>query len=233
MSTPAKRFYKAVEVDAQDGGPLILLDGRPLRSPAKHALPLATGGLAEAVAAEWDAQGEQIDPQTMPLMKLVSTQADRVTPQRAEIIRETVRFADTDLVCYRDEAGSDLRLRQDALWQPVLDWASAHHGLALEVCEGIVPVSQPEGSLKAAESAVSAQDDARLTALQAATQGAASLVLGLALLDRHLSAAEVYAAAHVDETFQAETWGTDPAADARLAKIKQDLEGVEAFLSLL
>ena len=233
MTAPNKRFYTAVEVQASEDGPCILLDGRPLRTPARNPLPLSTTGLAEAVAAEWEAQGEHIDPNTMPLMKLASTLADRVQPRREDIVRETARFAETDLVCYREAAGTELRVRQDAIWQPVLDWAGATHGLGLLVGEGIVPVSQPEDAVEAAKQAISRQDDARLTALQAATQAAASVVLGLALLDQHLSAAEVFAAAHLDETFQAEKWGDDPVSEAKRARTHAELDGVEAFLKLI
>ncbi|KGM30919.1 ATP12 family protein, partial [Inquilinus limosus] len=158
-----KRFYKTVDVVPAGGGFGVTLDGKPIRSPAKADFTLPTRALAEAVAAEWDAQADEVVPSAMPLMQLAATAIDKVAPNRQVIIDTIAPYGGTDLLCYRAEAPAALAERQAAAWQPLLDWAMTAHDAPLAATTGIVHQAQPESSLKALHAAVAAQDDWRLT----------------------------------------------------------------------
>src|SRR5207302_1361327 len=202
-----KRVYKQATARAAEGGWGVALDGRPMRTPAKHELIVPSAALAEAIAAEWDAQQDEIRPATMPLTRLAATAIDRTATQRALVVVETANYAGTDLVCYRAEHPPALIARQEAAWQPLIDWAIARYDAGLAVTSGIVPQPQAPATLKAFAAAVAAQDDFSLTALHMATAACGSLVIALALLEGRLDAEAAFAASQLDETFQIEAWG--------------------------
>ena len=179
----------------------VALDGRPLRTPGKRELLVPSAALAAALAAEWDAQGDDIRPVTMPLTRLAATAIDRTADKRLEIAAEIAGYAGTDLVCYRAAHPPALAARQQAMWQPLLDWAAGRYDAGLAITAGIVPVAQSPASLKAYATAVAALDDFRLTALQAATASCGSLVIALALYEGRLDAEAAFAASQLDETF--------------------------------
>lgn len=210
----------------------MLLDARPLRTPggAEMLLPAA---LATAVAAEWEAQSDEIRPQTMPLMRLASTAIDRVAAHRQGVVDEIAGYAATDLVCYRAKHPPELAARQHAVWQPLMDWARLRFDAPLLVTTGILPRPQPAEALASLRTAVEALDLLRLTALHAAVTAAGSLVIGLALLEGRLGAREAWEASQLDETFQIERWGEDAEAAGRRAALRRDLEDARRFLDLL
>ncbi len=219
-----KRFYKEASVaEAAEGGYAVCLDGKPMRTPAGTALRLPRAALAEAVAEEWRAQGEDILPHTMPVTQLVSTALDRVPAQRAAILAHVLSYAGTDLLCYRAAAPADLAARQTALWQPVLDWLTARLGVELAVTEGILPITQSEAALAALAARVADYDDFTLAAFQAAVAGLGSLFLALAVAERRLDAEEAVAASLLDETYQIELWGEDPEATRRRGTLRNDI----------
>lgn len=228
-----RRFYKTVSVapDARDFE--IRLDDRPLRTPARRPLRLPTPALAEAVAAEWDRQGEKIVPAGMHLTQLVYTARDRVAPDRAAVIDAAVGYAETDLLCYRAEHPQNLVDRQHRVWQPLLDWCAIAHDAPLAVTKGVTPVAQPEESIASLRRAVEAQDDFRLIALQTATSLLGSLVLALALLDRRIGWEEAMAASMLDEDFQIERWGEDAEAAKRRAALSEELTAIDDFIARL
>jgi chaperone required for assembly of F1-ATPase len=228
-----KRVYKSVEASAVDGGWGIALDGRKLRTPAKRDLRVPSKALAAAIAAEWDAQDPDIRPETMPLTRLVATAIDRTGEKRAEIVAEVANYAATDLVCYRAAHPPALAARQEAVWQKLIDWAAGRYDAGLAVTAGIVPTPQSPASLKIYAAVVSALDDFRLTALQAATAACGSLVIALALLEGRLDADGAFAASQLDETFQLEAWGEDAEAAARRAALAEDIKAAARFLELL
>ena len=164
-----KRVYKQATARAAEGGWGVALDGRPMRTPAKHELIVPSAALAEAIAAEWHAQQDEIHPATMPLTRLAATAIDRTRTQRELVAAETANYAGTDLVCYRAEHPPALIARQHAGWQPLIDWAMQRYDAALAVTSGIVPQPQSPAALKAFAAAVAAQNDFRLTALHAMT----------------------------------------------------------------
>jgi chaperone required for assembly of F1-ATPase len=228
-----KRVYKSVEPRAVDGGWGVVLDARPLRTPAKRELRLPSEKLAAAIAEEWDAQDPDIRPETMPLTRLAATAIDRTAEKRTEIVAETAAYAGTDLVCYRAAHPPALAARQEAVWQPLLDWAAGRYDAGLQITAGIVPVAQSPASLKAYAAAVASLDDFCLTALQAATAACGSLVIALALFEGRLDADAAFAASQLDETFQIEAWGEDSEAAARRAALAADIAATARFFELL
>lgn len=228
-----KRFYKSAGVSEGADDFAVVLDGRPVRTPAASPLRLPTSALAEAVAAEWQEQGEHVEPASMPLTQLASTAIDRVPPHRAAVIEELLQFAATDLLCYRATEPQELAELQVRTWQPLLDWAMMRYDAPLRVTAGVMPVPQPDGALAALHRAVSALDDWRLTALQSATAALGSLVLALAMLERRVDAGEATAASQLDELYQIRLWGDDPEAAARREKLGHDIAAAARFAGFL
>lgn len=228
-----RRFYQTAFARAEAGEYGVALDGKPMRSPAGKPFLLPTASLAEAIAAEWQGQGEQVRPATMPLMQLAATAIDRVADAAEATVKAIAGFAATDLVCYRANGPRSLFERQEQLWQPLVDWARLQYDAPLLVVTGIMPRPQPPEALRAIEAAVGALELFRLTALASATGAAGSVVLGLALLEGRLSAAEVYELSVLDETYQIERWGLDEEAARRQADLKAEIEAAERFLALL
>ncbi len=233
-----KRFYRAVAVERAAGagdeaGFGVSLDGRRIKTPAKAGMDLPNLALAEAVAAEWADQGEEVDPRTMPLTGLVWSAIDLVRPDRARVIEELAAYGAHDLVCYRAEGPSDLAARQQVLWQPLLDWLALGFDAPLAVTVGVTSVVQPPAALAALRQAVAAKDDLALSALSAAVSAAGSLVIGLALCAGRIDAEAAFAAAQIDETYQIERWGADPELARRREAIKADLDAAARFLALL
>ena len=228
-----KKFYQSATASEVESGFAVHLDARPVRTPAKMLLVLPTRALAEAIAAEWQAQEETIRPTTMPLMQLASTTLDLTTRQRDAVIRQVAAYAGTDLLCYRVERPEDLIAREAATWQPLLEWTTARFGAALEVGRGVMPRSQPDDACAALRAAVAAYDDWRLTALQLATTAAGSLVIGLALMEERLDSERAFEASELHETYQIERWGEDPESIRRRSALKADLKAARLFFDLL
>jgi chaperone required for assembly of F1-ATPase len=228
-----RRVYKNVETRPLDNGWGVALDGKPVRTPARHELRLPNEALGSAIAAEWDAQQEEIRPATMPLLRLAATAIDRTAAQRHLVVAETADYAGTDLVCYRAESPPALAARQHAVWQPLIDWTATRYDAALAVTTGIVPAAQTPAALRALAAIVAAQDDFRLTALHTLTAASGSLVIALAILEGRLDAEAAFAASQLDETFQIETWGEDAEAAARRRALAGDIATAARFIALL
>jgi chaperone required for assembly of F1-ATPase len=228
-----KRFYETVEVAPADDGHRVLLDGRPLRTPANRPLALPAAGLAEALAGEWRAQGEVVRPQAMPLTRLASTAQDRMPALRAAAIEEVTGYAATDLLCYRAAAPIDLVERQSREWQPLLDWAASVYGVRLIVTTSLLPVSQPEPAVRGLRAVVESLADWPLVGLHAATTALGSLVLGLALARGRIDAEQALAASLLDELYEIERWGQDAESERRHEALRRDLEAATLFLDRL
>lgn len=228
-----KRFYKEASAGEVEGGYGVLLDGRPMRTPQAARLAVPTRPLAEALAAEWTAQGEQVTPSSMPLTQIACTAIDLVAQEPERAVEEVVGFAESELLCYRADAPVALVQRQAALWQPLLDWLEAATGAALVPVTGIVHAEQPPESLAKICAAVEAYDAFALAGLAMAVRASGSLVVGLALAEGRLSPEEALAAAELDETYSIEQWGEDPIAADRRANLLADLAAARRFLDLL
>lgn len=231
-SPRAKRFYESVATEATGGNWRILLDGRVVKTPKRAELLLPAGALAEAVAAEWRAQGPQIDPRSMPLTKLANTALDAVTPKLAAVAEDVLSFAASDHICYRATTPESLVERQSACWDPLLAWAQQHYGARLIATAGIMPVEQPRESLALLRDALARFDPFALTALHVMTTLTGSAVLVLAHGAGRLSLEECWAAAHIDEDYQTGLWGEDAEARRRRDVRFADMRAASEFFRL-
>ncbi len=228
-----KRLYKTATAQSVEGSYGVLLDEKRLLTPAKLPLVVPSAALAAAIAAEWQAQGAELRPHTMPLMRLASTAIDLVARRHADVVAEIAAYAGTDLLCYRADQPPELATRQHAVWQPLLDWATLRYDAPLTVTAGIIPVTQPPATLRALAVAVAAYEPMRLTALHAITTASGSLIIALALLEGELDPDAAFAAAQLDENFQIERWGEDYEAADRRAALRADIATAAGFAALL
>jgi chaperone required for assembly of F1-ATPase len=228
-----KRFYQKAEPAKSAGGYAITLDGKPIKTPGSRDLLVPSEALAAAIAEEWNAQATEVRAAKMPLTRFATTTVDRVATQRDAIIRQTANYAGTDLVCYRATHPPELAARQQAVWQPLIDWAVLRYDAPLVVTSGVIPKSQSEESLRAFASVVAEHDDFALTALHVATAACGSLVIGLALTQGHLDAEGAFAVSQLDESFQIEAWGEDAEQAARRRALAADIQAAARFISLL
>lgn len=232
MTWTPRRFYKTVEVALTPDGYSVTLDGRLVKTPAGVPLILSSEPLAAAVAEEWLAQKETIKPHTMPLMQLAATALDRVGPQRDAMIDLALSYASTDLLCYRAETPPDLVERQEAGWQPLLDWVFETCGARLGVTSGVIPLDQPADALDRLRGAITGFTDSGLTALVTAMQACGSLVIALALVRGRVDADTAFALSQLDESLQIERWGDDEEAAERRRFLCEEVRLAAAFLAL-
>lgn len=216
-----QRFYKRAQVDQSENGFAIRLDGRAVRTPARRVLEVPNHALADALAAEWNAQVELIDPRDMPLTRLANSVIDGVIDAPAAVAAEIEKYLGSDLVLYRAQAPQGLIERQAQAWDPLIEWARERLGARFVLAAGINFVSQPAPTLAAACAAIPS-DPWRLGALSAITTLTGSALIALAVLDGRLTAAEAWAAAHVDEDWNMDLWGRDaPALERRAAQFAE------------
>lgn len=228
-----KRFYREATVACGDDVHGVLLDQRPLRTPAKRHLTAPSRGLAEAIAAEWQAQTDEIRPHAMPLTRLASTAVDRMPAQRAAAIDEAAGYVSAELVCYRAAEPLELVRRQQRVWQPLLDWATETYGVRMHVTTGLLPVAQPAAAAARLRAVIEDLDDWSLVGVHAATTALGSLILGLALLEARIDAARALQASLLDELFEIERWGQDVEIERRHAALRRDVEAAAVFLERL
>ena len=228
-----KRFYKQVSVGVAVEGATVLLDGRPVRTPERRPLAVPPAALAQRLAEEWEAQAEEIRPPEMPFTRLAATALDRVTPQRDAVVDQIAGYAATDLICYRAEASADVLARQRAVWNPLLDWCWGNCGARLAVASGVMPLEQSPEALAAIRAAVAGYGDLQLSALHALTSSFGSVVIGLAVTAGHIGGEAGFAAAQLDESYQAEQWGEDDLARRRRDDLRRDMLAAVEFLALL
>ncbi len=218
-----KRFYKTASVGETDTGFALLLDGRPTLTPAKAKLVAPTRALAEALAAEWERQGETLTPAEMPLTRLANSALDGVARAMPATIDEIAGYAGADLVCYRALEPEALAARQAAAFDPVLAFAEATLGARFVLSGGIMHVAQPPASLQAVRAAVADYAEPfALTALHALTSLSGSALIALAVARGAMTPEAAWQAAHVDEDFQIERWGVDDEAARRRAARKRE-----------
>lgn len=228
-----KRFYKEVTVVAGGDGYAVRLDGKPVLTPARRPLLVPSAALAEAMAAEWEAQKDIIKPDAMPLTRLANSAIDGVSERRLEVVADLTCYAETDLICYWAEHPRDLVTRQAHGWRPLLDWAASRFGANLQTFGGLMPQPQPADAVAALGQAVAALDPFRLAALHLMTTAMGSLVLALAVAERRLDAEAAFDLADIDERYQREQWGEDQEAARRRAQVRADIKTAARFLILL
>jgi chaperone required for assembly of F1-ATPase len=228
-----KRFYSQAEAAPQPGGVAVLLDGRPIRTPARAPLQVPTEELAEAIAEEWNRQGAEVDPRTMPLTGLANAAIDRVSPDPAAFARSLALFGESDLLCYRSEGPRSLVERETRSWGPVLDWACRRFEVDFEIASGVMHRSQPGETVARLAAAVAARNPFQLAALSPLVTISGSLVIALALAEGEIGLGTAWAAATLDESWQAENWGEDSLATAALEARRREFEAAYRFLTLL
>lgn len=225
-----KRFWTNVSVDV-DG--VVRLDERPVRTPGRTPLALPTPALAEAVADEWRAVGQIIDPRAMPLTGLANAAIDRVMPDPAAFATGLAVYAESDLLCYRAESPIELVTREAAAWDPLLDWARDRYDVHFERISGVMHRPQPDATVARLGEALASRSPFALVAMQPIVTITGTLVGALALAERAVDADALWAAVNVDEMWQAEQWGEDAlAAETRAARQRDFLAAVR-FLRLL
>ncbi|MCC6889794.1 MAG: ATPase [Hyphomicrobiales bacterium] len=219
----SRRFYQAVTVEPQAGGHAVLLDGRAVRTPARRVLAAPTAALAQAIAAEWRAQREVIDPATMPLTRLANSIIDGVAEAPAPVRAEVERFLASDLICYRAGGPAGLVARQSQHWDPLLAWMRDALGARFVLAEGVMFAAQPAQALAAAARAIP-DDPWRLGAVHAVTTLTGSALIALALAQGRLSTEQAWVAAHVDEDWNMAQWGEDALALERRAAREAEMQ---------
>lgn len=229
-----RRFYKAAGTQARDGGlHAVTLDGKVARTPGRALLAVPSLSLAEALAAEWEAQRAEIDPMTMQLTRIANTAIDGVAARMVEVRAEIVSYAGSDLLSYRATDPEALIARQSASWDPLLRWAEEALGARILSGHGITPVLQPQASLDAIARAVEGLSPLHVAATHVMMTLTGSAVIALAVLRGSLDAEAAWTAAHVDEDWQIAQWGTDAEAARRRAVRWTEMEAAARMLTLL
>lgn len=228
-----KRFWTEAAAVPADGGWGVTLDGRAVRTPARAPLVVENRALAEAIAAEWQAQGETIDPAAMPLTGLANAAIDLAATDPAGFAAPIAAYAATDLLCYRDDRDPALQAEQAAAWNPLLAWAEARHGVEFALAQGVLPIDQPAATQTALRDAVFAQDPFRLAALTPLVTIGGSLVAGLALVEAAFEADALWEAVSLDELYQERRWGADSEAQKARARREAEWHHAARFLTLL
>lgn len=227
-----KRFWKQAEAIEFENGFSVVLDSRGLKTPLKTAFWVPTRAMAEEVAKEWQAQGEKVDPETMPYTRTANSAIDKVTPQFTAVADMLAAYGGSDLLCYRAEAPQELVLRQKQAWDPVLGWAEAEFGAKLKTTQGIMPIDQPEASLRKFSQAVHALTPFQLAAFHDLVAITGSLVLGLAISRGEVSPDMGFDLSRIDETWQTELWGADEEAAESEALKRESVRRAARFFAL-
>jgi chaperone required for assembly of F1-ATPase len=230
---PPKRFYDQAAIAERDGAFLLTLDGRPARTPGRHPLAVPTRALGAALAEEWQAQGAEIDPARMYLTRLVNSAIDAVAGSMREVAEDIVKYARSDLTCYRAGEPDRLVAEQAAAWDPVLAFAYEELGARFVLGEGVTFVEQPEAAVAAVRARIGDERSPfRLAALHVMTTLTGSALIALAHASGRLSAAGAWAAAHVDERFQERVWGEDEEALRRRVRREADFNAASRLYLL-
>jgi chaperone required for assembly of F1-ATPase len=230
------RFWDAATAVATDTGYAIHLDGKPMRLPSAAPLTVRSAALAAAIADEWQAaggtKGGAMTFSDTPLTRLAGTALERIAPDPSPTVDAIARYGETDLLCYRADSPRTLVERQQALWQPWLDWTTLTFDAPLRVTTGVGYIKQHRDSLSALRNTVAALDCDALAGLGIAVPAMGSLVLGLALAAGELDADTAFRTAALDELFQAEQWGEDYEAADRRASVLGDIRLAERYIRL-
>jgi len=228
-----KRFYKTAVAEPTGGGHAIKLDGRGIKTPARAELIVPTSALATTIAAEWDAQGETIEPRSMPLTGLANAAIDRVAPDQAAFAASLVAYAESDLLCYRADAPAKLVARQAEHWDPLLAWACDRYDVHFEVTEGILHKAQPAETTTRLGQALCGFDPFHLAPLYPLVTIAGSLIVALAIVEGQIDVETAFATAHLEEMWQVEHWGEDELATRARESRRADFKAAARFLALL
>lgn len=223
LASLPKRFYEKAEIAELDDGFTVHLDARPVKTPARHILLLPTSAAAEIVAEEFRAQKDVVDPAKMPATRLVNTAIDGIAFDPQAVVEDILRFASTDMICYRADSPKELVTRQTERWDPLIDWMDGF-GARFSLAEGVMHIEQPREAIAAFGTQLSSfQHPIALAALHTMTTLTGSAIIALAVAKNEISADEGWSRAHIDEDWTIEQWGKDDEANARRAFRKQEM----------
>ena len=228
-----KRFWTGVTVERQGESRAIQLDGRPVKTPARATLAVPTEALAEAIAEEWRAVEEKVDPRAMPLTGLANAAIDRVAPDWQAFADGLARYAQADLACYRATGPQELVVVQETAWDALLGWARRRYDVDFVTTQGVVRVDQPPGTVERLSHALDALDAFHLAGLSPLVTVGGSLVAALALAERAITPLQAWDAVSIDERWQIERWGADAEAEAAVENRRRDFLAAAKFLDLL
>lgn len=228
-----KRFWKETAAVKMERGWGVELDGKPVRTPARHALVLPTKALAQAIASEWGEVPDTIDPRKMPLTGFANAAIDRVRPDKQAFAADLARYAEADLACYRADGPQGLVELQSSEWNALLNWGRRRFDVDFNVTSGIVHVAQPAATVERLSHAVAALDAFRLAGLSPLVTIGGSLLAALGVLEEAFDPGKAWEAVSVDERWQLEQWGSDAEAEATLANRRWDFLAAARFLELL
>ncbi|MCC5993646.1 MAG: ATPase [Rhodobacteraceae bacterium] len=224
-----KRFWKEVSIAQTPDGFGLALDGRAVKTPAKAALIVPTRALAQMLVAEWQAQGDVVDPATMPATRAANAAIDKVRGQKAEVAELLAAFGDSDLLCYRAEGPDGLLEREARAWDPLIDWAAHRYGTRPLVCHGVMHRPQPDALLNSMRADIDRLGVFELTAFHDLVAMSGSLIIALAALDRFDTAEALWQISRIDEDWQIEQWGADEEAAALTAGRRRAFLDAAAF----
>jgi chaperone required for assembly of F1-ATPase len=224
-----KRFWKEARVE--DGA--VLLDGRPVRTPRRNLLVLPTQNLADAIVAEWNGVGEELDPRALPLTGLANAAIDIVGPERPAFAEALAKYGETDLLAYRAESPPELVARQAEEWDPLLAWAQHRYDVHVDVTAGVMHRLQPAATIARLRDATAALGPFELAALSPLVTIGGSLIASLALVERAFDPDRLWAAVNLDELWQEEQWGADPLAEQAREARRGDWDAAVRFLGLI
>jgi chaperone required for assembly of F1-ATPase len=227
-----KRFYASAEVGEADGGFSTMLDGKPIKTPSGRQVIVPVRSIADAIAAEWNAQTDTLDPLTMPLTRLANSVVEGVAGKADAVADDIAKYLGSDLLFYRAGHPEALVAREAAHWDPILFWAADTLGAHFILAEGLVHVRQPDSAIAAARAALPS-DPWSIAALHVVTSLTGSALLALALLHGVIDQDQVWAAAHVDEDWNMEKWGVDEEVAARRAARLVDFKAAANILKAL
>ena len=225
-----KRFWTDVSIVEVEGGYGVMLDERPLKTPARVPLAVPSLALADAIAAEWEAAGATVDPRAMPMTGLANAAIDR---GGKELVAGIVRYAESDQFCYRADGPTPLVERQAEAWDGLLGWARRRFDVDFTCCSGIIHVAQPPETIRKLGHEVAILDRFRLAALSPLVTIGGSLVAGLAVLEKAIPPEAAWEAVSLDERWQLEKWGSDAEAEAALDAKRRDFLAAARFLEFL
>jgi len=228
-----RRFWKDVTLEPSTFGHAVRLDGRPVKTPTGNALALPTQKLADAVVAEWQAVEKIIDPALMPMTGFANAAIDRVGPDRASFATAIAAYGETDLFCYRAEAGTPLADHQAMIWDPWLDWARARYDISFVIVEGIIHRPQAAATLEKLNATVAARGTFELAAMAKLAHLSGSLIATLAIIERAGTAPDLWSAACLDELWQENLWGADHWAQKNRTDREAEFLQAVRFLDLL
>lgn len=227
-----KRFWKETSFEAVDGGYSILLDGRAVKTPAKAPLVVPTASMAQAIAAEWDAQDGEIDPTGMPVTRSANAAIDKVAVQHKEVADMLAEYGGSDLLCYRATSPEELIARQADAWDPLLAWASETFGAELKTVAGVMHAPQDEAALAILNAEVHAFDNFQLAAFHDLVGISGSLIIGFAATRDLHPIQTLWERSRIDEQWQEDQWGHDEEAAEQADKKMQAFVEAYAFFKM-